>query len=760
MKKEFLWGIFLFLAIPVFLFHESLFTERVLSQADVLFVLKPWRALVPPDFLPSNWLLMDQTFQFFPWLSFAREQFQKGAVPLWNPYSYSGSPLLANGQSAVFSPFHLLFYIFPFLKMFSISACLRLFCAALFMYFFMRSLGIGARGSTLSALSYQTCGFLIVLLNHPHSNPAIFLPLLFWMTERVCQKASLRRTALLSGVLFLQNISGHVATALIQTLAVFCYGVYRAKGSFRVGRLLVLAIVLGVFASAFVLVPTLEYALVSHAPFYRFEDKVPFFPTRSDFTAMLALFFPTLYGTPIRLDDAQFRNFNMLNQGFVGMTILVLAVGAFVGRKKERTIGFFAMLTLVAWGAAYHLPVLVTLLDQTGLLGFFQPSSWLLFSSFSLSALAGIGFDRIISSERKKASFFLRSLSALLLLVGLCAVGILLVSQESFPELSPLFFKTSLYFPIGLLVALLILSLGYFQGSLRSVFWRGGIFFLVILEHFLFAFRYNPTISPKNLFPPTPGIQFLLSDPDPDPFRILSLKGMLSPNTGMRYHLQEVRGYDALEYDPYMRYLEKIGPIPFRKSFFKLDVFHYYDSPLIDLLNAKYIISSKSLSGDSFRLVYDGEMKIYQNPKGFPRAWVFTEYEVLPEEERHRDRLVEKGFDVRKTVLLKEVPSLAGKRAKTWQTEWLSYEPNRLALRVALDGLGILFLSEVDYPGWKASLNGKRVPILRANAIFRSVILPPGTHRVEMVYDPTSFRVGLLLSGATFLFLLLLIFFP
>jgi len=137
------WILLLLILIPILFFHESLFTDKVLSQADVLFWLSPWNSLAPSTFKPSNWALFDQTLQFFPWLSFSRDQFRKNQIPFWNPYNNSGTPLFANGQSAVFSPFHLLFYLLPFLKMFSVTACLRLFLAGFFMYLFLRSRGTG-----------------------------------------------------------------------------------------------------------------------------------------------------------------------------------------------------------------------------------------------------------------------------------------------------------------------------------------------------------------------------------------------------------------------------------------------------------------------------------------------------------------------------------------------------------------------------------------------------------------------------------------
>ena len=761
-QKELFWVALLFIAIPLLFFHESLFTDKVLSCADILFAAIPWNSLVPPGFHPSNWDLYDQAFQFFPWLSFCRDQIREGSIPLWNPYNYCGSPLLANGQSAVFSPFHLLFYALPFLKMFSVSACLRLFIAGFFMFLFIRSLGVGIWGSILSGLSYQTCGFLIILLNHPHSSTACFLPLLFWLTERLCQNPSRRRLASLSAILFLQFLSGHIGTAFMQLLVLFCYGVYRSKGSLRTIRFLLLAAFLGISASALVLLPTFEYTLQSHIATYRLAPKAPLFPNGEDLKSMLALFFPRLYGTSSRLRETDVgpRGFGGLNAGFTGLTVFALALVTLFGRKERNTI-FFMVLTLVGFGAAYHLPILVTLLDVTRLLRVFRPTCWFLFSAFSVSLLAGVGFNRLASAEKEQTDLFLKILSLVVVAASLLGIGIFVMHAMFFPEVAPEALSSELRSVCGFLIAALILTLGLGRGALGSATWKGGILFLVIAEHLFFGFRYNPAIPPERLFPTTPGIRWLQSDPDPNPFRILSLGRVLFPDTTLMYHLQEVRGWDAVEYEPYMRYITKLGPLDFHTPDFKLVYFPYYNSPLIDLLNVKYVLSSRRLPEEFLRPVYDGEMKIYRNLRMFPRAHLFTDYQVVPDPEGQLDRLtrVKDSDELRKTVFLKGPVSLPAERARQWKIDWVRYEPNRLVLDIAADGSGILFLSEIDYPGWKAFLDGKRTEILRANYLFRSVVLPPGTHRMEMRYDPLSFKLGCWVSGASILTILCLFLF-
>ena len=57
--------------------------------------------------------------------------------------------------------------------------------------------------------------------------------------------------------------------------------------------------------------------------------------------------------------------------------------------------------------------------------------------------------------------------------------------------------------------------------------------------------------------------------------------------------------------------------------------------------------------------------------------------------------------------------------------------------------------SETYYPGWHAWVDGREVPVWKANYAFRGVIVPAGRHEVRMEYHPRSFQIGLTISIAT-----------
>ena len=74
------------------------------------------------------------------------------------------------------------------------------------------------------------------------------------------------------------------------------------------------------------------------------------------------------------------------------------------------------------------------------------------------------------------------------------------------------------------------------------------------------------------------------------------------------------------------------------------------------------------------------------------------------------------------------------------------YEADRVELTVRADGPGIAVLSDVHYPGWKATLDGKEVPIERVDYLLRGVAVQGGEHRIVMTYAPWSWRAGWIVS--------------
>jgi len=80
---------------------------------------------------------------------------------------------------------------------------------------------------------------------------------------------------------------------------------------------------------------------------------------------------------------------------------------------------------------------------------------------------------------------------------------------------------------------------------------------------------------------------------------------------------------------------------------------------------------------------------------------------------------------------------------------FVRYGLNEVELAVRTPVSGTLVLSDVYYPGWRAEVDGVPAEVLRADYVFRAVLLPPGEHTVRMEFSPWTWRVGLTVSIVT-----------
>ena len=66
------------------------------------------------------------------------------------------------------------------------------------------------------------------------------------------------------------------------------------------------------------------------------------------------------------------------------------------------------------------------------------------------------------------------------------------------------------------------------------------------------------------------------------------------------------------------------------------------------------------------------------------------------------------------------------------------YEPNRLTYDVNSGKGGVLVFSEIYYPGWTATVDGKPVELGRVDYVLRALQIQPGKHQVELSFFPKS----------------------
>jgi hypothetical protein len=148
------------------------------------------------------------------------------------------------------------------------------------------------------------------------------------------------------------------------------------------------------------------------------------------------------------------------------------------------------------------------------------------------------------------------------------------------------------------------------------------------------------------------------------------------------------------------------------------------------------------------------------NTRALPRAWLVAEAESVDGEEALR-RIRGDGaraFDPRRTALLEvapaELPALDGGELGAGSgAAVVSYAADRIAIETRADKPSVLVVSEIFYPGWEATVDGRAVPVRLADYLLRGVYVEAGSHRVEMRYRSPALWYGALISALTLLLL-------
>ena len=156
-----------------------------------------------------------------------------------------------------------------------------------------------------------------------------------------------------------------------------------------------------------------------------------------------------------------------------------------------------------------------------------------------------------------------------------------------------------------------------------------------------------------------------------------------------------------------------------------------------------------------WRAVYDSNnVLVIENQRAMPRAWLVAEAEAVDSEEglRRIRGESEKTFDPRRTALLEVLPEQlpplpGGSISSAARAQLVGETPGHLTIETTADTQSVLVVSEVNYPGWEATVDGARVPIYTADFLLRGVAVPPGTHRVEMRYAAPGARLGAVISA-------------
>lgn len=308
---------------------------------------------------------------------------------------------------------------------------------------------------------------------------------------------------------------------------------------------------------------------------------------------------------------------------------------------------------------------------------------------------------------------------------------------------------------------------GVFALARRRWYWAASAFLCTIVTYTWIDMksshglpeRYDPFIQP-------PYVDFMKKDKDFG--RIMALGGTLMPNFSSAFQLQDIRFVNALSVADYQRYIGHLLPSYSRPPGDPASLWFTgmptsdsslaalrENSPYLSLLGVKYIVTPNSMNLDFLPLVYDDEVHIYKMLSFVPRVFVARQVEYVNSPGEAAERVRALGPDIAdKIILEKKIPRTylgagTGREPGSYSSIQ-AYDSNRVVIKARLKKAGVLVLTDVFYPGWRAYVDGKRTEVLRVNGLVRGIVLQEGTHTVVFRYLPDTFVTGVIVAAICF----------
>lgn len=726
-----------------------------------------WRAL----FEPNSWLPAgggDLASLIYPNYRFAAESLRAGEWPLWNPYIQSGAPFAADIQSGLLYPVNLvLFLLAPELtyRLVMGMALFHTWLAGALAYAAGRGIGQRRWGALAAGIAYALSDFFVVHVGNLNLIAvAAWLPLVLLGGYKAATGGGPRWVGLGALGLAMAALAGHGQPLLyaLVMLGLVSLALLRRpgrrpswRGAWRVLGALALVVGLGLLAASIQLIPAAELTRLSVRSAIPYETSTEYsLPPEQ----LISLLVPGFFG---RGPDAYWGQWLRTEAGYAGVLTLVLAVGALAIARSRRVgvlvaVGLGGLVLALGGYTAIH-GLLYRFVPVFGSLR--APARAIALFDLALALAAGEALSRLVRPlsrrDRSELASFVRHVwRAELSVLALAPLGlVLLMLLRENPALPR---------ATGVVEGWLMLAV--WLGGAATLLWgrRAGwlpagalgaaavgwlALDLVTNAQGLELTRRNPAAG----FERPAVVEFLRADPEP--FRIdtdTNVWDVWQPNTAMVQRLPDVvGGIHPLELADFRRYWSELGS---------------RSTPLYDLLNARYLIAKKStpLDAAKFRLVFDGDpqLSVYRNERALPRVFLVARATIEPAHEQVIARIHHEGFDPRREVVVERGEPLAGPLVVDNDARLVEYRTGRLAVEVDPTWPSYLVLSEVWYPGWSATVDGRAVPVERADFLFRAVRVNPGDRRVELRFEPTRWRLSLALSMVGWVAIVALIALP
>ncbi|RJR29512.1 hypothetical protein C4564_02135, partial [Candidatus Microgenomates bacterium] len=548
----------LVLLVGIFFAPFFLHGKLPLPADDLVGLYHPWRDFYAMDFpngIPfKNPLITDPIRQQYPYRIFAMRQLTQGVLPVWNPYSFSGMPILANIQSAIFYPLNTLFFIFSESTAWSLLVFLQPLLAGVFMYWFLKELELDDRAAYLGGISFAFSGVMIAWLEwNTIGHVLLWLPLILLAKEKLIRKFNILWALTLIFAEVSVFLAGHIQFALyvfaFTTVYLLARIISRSKGDylttftkrlFFVGTGLIVMLI-----SSVQLLPFMRLVAASARQFDLVDWQRPdwFLPPQH-----LAQFIaPDFFGNPATGNYWGIWNYGEF-VGFVGLIPLLFAFFAILTRRDFWTKFFSASLVITL---LLILPTPLAKLPfqlNISYLSTMQPSRMLVIIDVCLVILAALGFDQLIKNFAHK-KLWQKPLSASMIIVGglLGLLWLLVFTQNGLDVANVAVAKRNLILPTSVLFifAFYLAGIVYFKTKKMFAYLTLILLMVISIDQLRFAQKFTPFVDAHYLYPKTSSIDFLQDNIGN--YRYMTTDRRILPaNVAMMYELASVDGYDPL----------------------------------------------------------------------------------------------------------------------------------------------------------------------------------------------------------------------
>lgn len=469
----------------------------------------------------------------------------------------------------------------------------------------------------------------------------------------------------------------------------------------------------------------------------------------------------------VEVNPALYKNY-VEGGGYVGLLPLLLAPFGWA-LTRNRYAGIFGTYGVVCLLLAFGTPLYAVLWHVPGFDQLRTAFRWMLPLSLCLAVLAGFGVDRLAGELAPRTrriatrAFGLLAGAGALVLVGLAGSivlrGVTLRLAEAainrFDALRTGFGSAQLlyayqfqnFFVFGLMLLTSALAVLWLLRS-RPGTWAGYAVALVLAaDLFVFGYNFNTVSRPELARFVPPSLELVRAQPGQ--FRTVSFNydDTLRPISNMLAGLQDIRGYDTIILKRYVNYWSLMEePQGLLYSMInKLVDARSLSSPLLDLMNVRYVLTTQNIGEPGYQEVYRGEINVYENEDALPRAFVVGRAQSVGNEAEALAALKAPGFDPRRVAIV-EGPAPSGGDDGFYPAAIARYEPNVVSLHESSPEGGYLILTDTYFQGWEVKVDGEPAEIVRAYSIYRGVLVPAGDHTVTFRYTPLTFRLGAYLS--------------